>query len=294
MEDYILEFVNYLKNTKKSRENTILSYERDIRYFFEYVKSVGTDDVRQINETTIISYLYEMKRKNMSSATISRNLSAIRSFFQFLIRCGVFKDNIADNIKTPKVNRKMPEYIELDKIDAFLNQPFSNDWKGTRDKAMLEVLYAAGLRISELTTLNIDDVNLNLNYIRCYSKNRERIIPIGKEAAEALRKYLSLSRGNMPSKEGERVLFVNHNGKPMTRQGVWKIIKGYWSRSGIEGELTPNMLRHSFAIHLIENGADLYSVQEMMGHVDISTTQIYAKMNSKKIKEVYDKAHPRA
>jgi integrase/recombinase XerD len=241
-----------------------------------------------------MAYVYELQKQNKAGATVSRNIASIRSFFQFLQKKGIVADNPAADLELPKVEKKVPEILSLEKVELLLEQPSGEEDKEVRDKAMLELLYATGIRVTELISLRVEDVNLPLEYIRCGGETKSRIIPIGAQAKFSLRRYLEKVRENMILRADEETLFVNCNGKPMTRQGFWKIIKAYAKKAGIEEDITPHMLRHSFAAHLIENGADLRSVQEMLGHSDISTTQIYTKLTNQKLKNVYAKAHPRA
>ena len=294
MEQRIVDFTDYLRNEKKSSENTVLSYARDLKGFSRFMKESGVFDPAKVNRTNVMAYVYELQKQNKAGATVSRNIASIRSFFQFLQRKGLVTENPAADLELPKVEKKVPEILSLDKVELLLEQPSGDEDKEVRDKAMLELLYATGIRVTELISLKVDDINLPLEYIRCGSDAKSRIIPIGAQAKFSLRRYLEKVRENMVLRSDEEVLFVNCNGKPMTRQGFWKIIKAYAKKAGIEEDITPHMLRHSFAAHLIENGADLRSVQEMLGHSDISTTQIYTKLTNQKLKNVYAKAHPRA
>jgi integrase/recombinase XerD len=294
MEQRIVDFTEYLRNDKKSSENTVLSYARDLKGFSRFMKESGVLDPAKVNRTNVMAYVYELQKQNKAGATVSRNIASIRSFFQFLQKKGVVADNPAADLELPKVEKKVPEILSLEKVELLLEQPSGEEDKEVRDKAMLELLYATGIRVTELISLRVEDVNLPLEYIRCGGENKSRIIPIGAQAKFSLRRYLEKVRENMILRADEETLFVNCNGKPMTRQGFWKIIKAYAKKAGIEEDITPHMLRHSFAAHLIENGADLRSVQEMLGHSDISTTQIYTKLTNQKLKNVYAKAHPRA
>ena len=294
MEQSIVDFTEYLRNDKKSSENTVLSYARDLKGFSRFMKESGVLDPAKVNRTNVMAYVYELQKQNKAGATVSRNIASIRSFFQFLQKKGVVTDNPAADLELPKVEKKVPEILSLEKVELLLEQPGGEEDKEVRDKAMLELLYATGIRVTELISLKVEDVNLPLEYIRCGGENKSRIIPIGAQAKFSLRRYLEKVRENMILRADEETLFVNCNGKPMTRQGFWKIIKAYAKKAGIEEDITPHMLRHSFAAHLIENGADLRSVQEMLGHSDISTTQIYTKLTNQKLKNVYAKAHPRA
>ena len=294
MEQSIVDFTEYLRNNKKSSENTVLSYARDLKGFSRFMKESGVLDPAKVNRTNVMAYVYELQKQNKAGATVSRNIASIRSFFQFLQRNGVVTENPAAELELPKVEKKVPEILSLEKVELLLEQPDGEEDKEVRDKAMLELLYATGIRVTELISLKVEDINLPLEYIRCGSDAKSRIIPIGAQAKLSLRRYLEKVREHMVLRADEEILFVNCNGKPMTRQGFWKIIKAYAKKAGIEEDITPHMLRHSFAAHLIENGADLRSVQEMLGHSDISTTQIYTKLTNQKLKNVYAKAHPRA
>ncbi len=294
MEERIVDFTEYLRNEKKSSENTILSYGRDLKGFSRFMEKSGISDAAKVNRTNVMAYVYELQKQNKAGATVSRNIASIRSFFQYLLRNGYVRENPAVDLETPKVEKKPPEILSLEKVELLLEQPVGDEEKVIRDKAMLELMYATGIRVTELISLKVNDVNLSLEYIRCGGERKSRIIPIGAQAKLSLRRYMEKARGAMVLREDEETLFVNCSGKPMTRQGFWKIIKAYAKKAGIEEDITPHMLRHSFAAHLIENGADLRSVQEMLGHSDISTTQIYTKVTNQKLKNVYAKAHPRA
>lgn len=294
MEQSIVDFTDYLRNEKKSSENTVLSYARDLKGFCRFMKESGVFDPAKVNRTNVMAYVYELQKQRKAGTTVSRNIASIRSFFQFLQRKGIVTENPAADLELPKVEKKVPEILSLDKVELLLEQPNGEEDKEIRDKAMLELLYATGIRVTELISLRVEDINLPLEYIRCGSDTKSRIIPIGAQAKASLRRYLDKVREHMVLRPDEEVLFVNCNGKPMTRQGFWKIIKAYAKKAGIEEDITPHMLRHSFAAHLIENGADLRSVQEMLGHSDISTTQIYTKLTNQKLKNVYAKTHPRA
>ena len=294
MEQCIVDFTEYLQEEKKSSENTVLSYARDLRGFCRFMKECGILDAAKVNRTNVMAYVYELQKQHKAGATVSRNIASIRSFYQFLQRKGIVTENPAADLELPKVEKKVPEILSLDKVELLLEQPNGDEDKEIRDKAMLELLYATGIRVTELISLKVEDINLSLEYIHCGSDAKGRIIPIGAQAKFSLRRYMEKVREHMVSKPEEDVLFVNCNGKPMTRQGFWKIIKSYAKMAGIQEDITPHMLRHSFAAHLIENGADLRSVQEMLGHSDISTTQIYTKLTNQKLKNVYAKTHPRA
>lgn len=294
MEQRIVDFTEYLREEKKSSENTILSYGRDLRGFCHFMQAAGVTDPAKVNRTNVMAYVYELQKQHKAGSTVSRNIASIRSFYQYLQKKGVAADNPAADLELPKVEKKIPEILSLEKVELLLEQPDGDEDKEVRDKAMLELLYATGIRVTELISLKVEDVNLPLEYIHCGDRTKSRIIPIGAQAKLSLCRYMEKVRQHMISQQDETVLFVNCNGKPMTRQGFWKIIKSYAKKAGIEEDITPHMLRHSFAAHLIENGADLRSVQEMLGHSDISTTQIYTKLTNQKLKNVYAKTHPRA
>lgn len=294
MDEKLAEFAEYLKNRKGASENTVLSYERDLKNFFGFLKEAGISKTNQVNRTNVIAYLYDMEKKKRAAATISRNIASLRAFFHFLIYIGDMENNPTSELETPKIEKKFPEILSLEKVELLLEQPKNSGEKGIRDKAMLELLYATGIRVTELIQLKTADVNFSLEYIKCNGNEKTRIIPLGSKAIQALEVYINQVRQSMIRDPEETTLFVNCSGKPMTRQGFWKIIKAYAKKAGIQEEITPHMLRHSFAVHLIQNGADLQSVQEMLGHSDISTTQVYARLNKSKLKEVYAKTHPRA
>lgn len=294
MEGHIEEFAEYLTETRGSSENTTASYKRDLYSFVRFLEGNGINEIERVNKTNVMAYIYELQRQNKAPATISRNAASIRSYFVYLNQMRIIDGNPAEGLETPKVEKKMPAVLSLEDVEKLLEQPDLSDIKGIRDKAMLEVLYATGMRVTELISLSVSDINMEMEYLSCRTGERMRIIPLGSKALEALDVYMQKARMNMLKNEGEKALFVNCFGNPMTRQGFWKIIKGYAKKAGIKGEITPHMLRHSFAVHLIENGADIQSVQEMMGHSDISTTQMYARLNKNRLREVYNKTHPRA
>lgn len=289
----IENFISYLTNIRGASKNTTDSYKRDLFSFIDFIEKSGINNLDEVNKTNIMAYIYKLQKENRAAATISRNAASIRAFFHYLYNEKIISSNPAEKLETPKVEKKIPEALSLKEVELLLDQPDLNELKGLRDKAMLEMLYATGMRVTELISIKLSDVDMNMEYIMCKSNNKTRVIPLGSKALEALEKYIVKVRPIM-AKDEEDILFVNCFGNPMTRQGFWKIIKAYAAKAGIKHDITPHMLRHSFAVHLIENGADLRSVQEMMGHSDISTTQIYAKVNKNKLKDVYNKAHPRA
>lgn len=292
MEIYIEKYIEYLQSIKKSSDNTISSYRRDLLKFANYFKCQGCDDIRLINETNLNSYVLFLEKQGMSMATVSRNIASLKSFYAFLLKEGNVQVDPAENLKPPKVEKKTPDVLTIAEVNKLLEQPGNTTPKEIRDRAMLELLYATGIRVTELVTLKIRDVNLKMGYVECHDSNKSRIIPIEDAAQNALLEYLNDVRDDM-CKDSE-YLFSNCKGTPMTRQGFWKIIKYYAAKAGIDKDITPHMIRHSFASHLVNNGADLKAVQEMLGHADISTTQIYLNSKQSRLKEEYKKAHPRA
>ena len=294
MEQQLDNFIHYLEAVRKSSRNTILSYTRDLEKFAAFLDAQAVVDLTDVNETTMNAYILMMEQKRFATSTISRNIAALKSFFDYLERYENHQGNPAARLKAPKIEKKAPEVLTVAEVTRLLEQPAGRNNKELRDKAMLELMYATGIRVSELVSLTIDDINVQAGYIRCSERGRERIIPIGSVARISLRQYLKQARPAMISDDSSAILFPNYSGQPMSRQGFWKILKQYAAKAGIESDITPHTLRHSFAAHLLENGADLRSVQEMLGHSDISTTQIYLKMNTGRIRDIYSHTHPRA
>lgn len=293
MQREIDSFVNYLHNVKKVSVNTEMSYKRDLNKFVLYMSTQGVTDVSKITETMLNSYILYLEDNKFSAATVSRNIACLKSFYHFLFKEAVVTKDISENLRAPKVEKKIPEIMTTNEVVRLLEQPKGGSPKDVRDKAMLELLYATGIRVSELISLKVSDVNLQMGYIIVLDSNKERVIPFGHEAKAALTRYMDDTRKEMLLDKSSDILFVNCSGEPMSRQGFWKLIKFYAKKAGIEADITPHTLRHSFAAHLVENGADLRSVQEMLGHSDISTTQVYANLTHSRIREVYAKAHPR-
>ena len=292
MEIYIEKYVDYLKNIKKSSENTVASYRRELVKFSDFYRENGTEDIRSINETNINTYILYLEKNGKSMATVSRSIASIKSFFGFLFREKILMDDPSVNIKPPKIEKKMPDILTIEEVNRLLDQPGDQSPKEIRDRAMLELLYATGIRVSELVTLKITDVNLKMGYIECHDLRKSRIIPIEDSAQRALDNYISNVRGDMC--KNSEYLFSNCKGTPMTRQGFWKIIKHNQEKAHIEKDITPHTLRHSFAAHLLENGADLRSIQQMLGPSDISSTQVYTQLVKQNLKAVYNKYHPKA
>ena len=294
MTDYIADYRTWLQEEKHASDNTLSSYLRDINQFKTWLLGAGSPDLRRVKKDTINEYMLYLSGAGKSPATITRCTASLKSFYAYILGRGAVKTNPAKNIAALKVERKCPEILTSKEVELFLEQPKCVDEKGYRDHAMLELLYATGIRVSELIGLDVGDVNLEGGFIRCRSKTRERIIPLYRTAIKALRDYITDIRPRIISGPDEQALFVNMNGGRMSRQGFWKIIKYYQEKAEISKDITPHTLRHSFAVHLLENGADLRSIQEMLGHADISSTQIYAHIIKKHLKDVYQKAHPRA
>ncbi len=293
MEKEIQNFIAYMHQTKKTSENTEISYERDLKKMIQFLQTeCQVKDFTQVTETNLDSYMLYLEKNQLASSTVSRNVASMRSFFHYLYQAQKIAYDPTGNLKPPKVEKKLPDILSVQEVDLLLRQPSRKTPKELRDKAMLELLYATGIRVSELICLKMADVNLRMGYITCHEEEKERIIPFGNMAKKALQEYLQSAREHF-LKDKSEMLFTNRSGEVMSRQGFWKILKAYATEAGIEKDITPHMLRHSFAAHLLQNGADLKSVQEMMGHSDISTTQMYMNLGVNKIRDVYEKAHPR-
>lgn len=256
------------------------------------MKGLEKDDIQKITEKDFAEYIIFLETEKFKTATISRNIASIRAFYHYLFKEGVVKQDITENIEPPKIKKKLPEVISVEEITNLLAQPSGDTPKEIRDKAMLELLYGTGIRVSELVSLELNNIDFRRDCLICKEENKERVIPFGQKARQAMEKYLAQARGVLMQGESS-ILFVNCSGKPMSRQGFWKLIKSYGEKAGIRTEITPHTLRHSFAAHLVENGADIKSVQEMLGHADISSTLIYANMKQNHLRKVYTKAHPR-
>ncbi|MBR3888366.1 MAG: site-specific tyrosine recombinase XerD [Clostridia bacterium] len=294
MEKNLVEsFLDFLQKDKKLSDNTLQSYNRDIKLYCNYLESANLNPVK-MNEAGLNEYLDTLKENGKAVSTVSRNLASLRSFYQYLYKTKVITEDPTINLESPKIERKLPKVLTSEQVELLLEQPKSVDLKGYRDKAMLELVYATGIRVTELISLNVSDINLENGYIKCVGKTKERIIPIGSLAVNALKEYMEKSRAILLKDEGDQALFVNVNGHRLTRQGFWKIIKQYKTQANIDVDITPHTLRHSFAVHLLENGAELRAIQEMLGHSDISSTQVYAQIGQNRIKDVYMKSHPRA
>ena len=294
MEKQLKQFLKFLENDKKASNNTIQSYKRDLEQYKNYLKNHNLK-YNKVKEKEIKEYLdYLVKEENKKASTISRMIASIRSFYQYEIKNKKITTNPIENLQSPKVEKKVPCILTTEEVDLLLKQPTNVDLKGIRDKAMLEFAYATGMRVTEIISLDVEDVNLEQGYVVCKSKNKAREIPLGRMALESVKEYLHKSREILVKSDKETALFVNINGKRLTRQGFWKIIKYYQEQAHIDKDITPHTLRHSFATHLLQNGADLKAIQTMLGHSDISSTQVYMQFQDEGIKDVYRKAHPRA
>lgn len=293
MQNEIDLFISYLHNVKKTSANTEMSYQRDLKKLVVFFASKNIYDVRDISEGGLEAYIGMMTGDNFKPATISRSIASIKAWFHFMCREGLVDKDISVNLKAPKIEKKAPDILTLSEVNKLLDQPSGDSPKEIRDKAMLELLYATGIRVSELISLKYTDINMQMNCITCGDSHKMRIVPFGSTAHAALVRYLAEGREALTQGKDKEWMFVNCSGEEMSRQGFWKLIKYYTKKAGINADITPHTLRHSFAAHLVENGADLKSVQEMLGHSDISTTQIYAHMNHNHLRDVYAMSHPR-
>ena len=292
---YTKDFMEYLQKERKMSKNTLEAYNRDVLEFMAFEGSRGMTDILNTSSTEIVAFLHNLKISGKSAATVNRKLASVRAFFNYLIEAGLIKVNPTANIKSPKIERKKVEYLEMDEIEKLMAVP-DDSVRGLRDRAILEVLYATGIRVSEIIETNLEDVNMRMGFITCASQHSHaRIVPLGRPARAALENYIYEARDQLlHGREDETALFVNFYGSRMTRQGLWKVLKEYGEKAGLNHKLTPHIIRNSFAVHMLQNGADLKSLQELMGHEDISATQIYLSATKSRIKDVYDKSHPRA
>lgn len=293
MQKQIKNFLNFIENDKKVSQNTLQSYRRDILQYEAYVEE-NKINFAKADEETIKDYLKYMNDIGKKSSTMSRSLASIRSFYQYLLRVKKVKKDPTEGIQSPKIEKRVPSVLTSQEVELLLEQPKNIDLKGIRDKAMLEFAYATGMKVTEIISLDIEDVNLEEGYVTCKGKDRARNIPLGSLSLKALKEYVENSRNILIKDENVKALFVNTNGQRLTRQGFWKIVKFYKEQAHINKEITPHILRHSFATHLLQNGADLKAIQTMLGHSDISSTQIYMQFQDATIQNIYKKAHPRA
>lgn len=289
----IHDYISYLHNVRQVAYNTQISYERDLKKASEYLQDLGIYEPEKVSAQDLKHYIEYLQSEKKSAATVSRNMAALRSFFQYLKETNVISTDPSVDLKPPKVEKKAPNILSLEEIDRLLDQPDSHSFKGIRDRAMLELLYATGIRVSELIHLKVSDLDIVRGYIVCREGTKERFIPFGESTRSALRLYLDHARSVLLGGKSSDYLFTNCTGGTMSRQGFWKVLKGYASAAGISADITPHSLRHSFAAHLLQNGADLKSVQTMLGHSDISTTAMYRNLEMIKLKEVYTRNHPK-
>lgn len=295
MLDLIQAYENYLSKVKQASSNTVCSYMRDIRQFSQWLQATGNADMLNVIQQNILDYLAYLQQQGKSAATASRTLASLKNFYSYVVTAGFLEESpVTPDIHVDRGEKKLPQILTGKEVELLLAQPVCTDPKGFRDKAMLEVMYATGIRVTELIDLDVEDVNLELGILKCGADKKTRTIPLYPGALRALSTYITEIRQLMVADPAEKALFVNVGGSRMSRQGFWKILKFYQAKAGIEKEITPHTLRHSFAVHLLENGADLGSLQELMGHSDISSTQMYTHMINQKIKSVYEKCHPKA
>ena len=286
MEREIEAFISYLHNIKKTSSNTEMSYRRDLTKLRIYLEiTAGSPAVDEVTEENLKKYMAYMERKKFKASTISRSIASIKAFYHYLLKEGLVRKDISDCLKAPRVERKTPDILSVEEMEKLLNQPSGGSDKEIRDSAMLKLLYATGIRVSELISLRVSDVNMQMGFLICREGDRERMIPFDSQVQEALRRYLIRARNHMASNGAKDILFVNCSGTSMSRQGFWKLIKSYARKAGITKDITPHTLRHTFAAHQVENGTDLKSVQEMLGHSDISTTHMYLKLGKPSVKE---------
>ena len=293
MEEQLNLFFGFLENDKKVSSNTLQSYKRDLKQFEKYIQEKG-EDYSKITDEGIKTYIKYMQEIGKKPSTITRGLASIRSFYQYEVKEQKIEKDPTEGIQSPKIEKRVPSVLTSNEVALLLEQPKNVDLKGTRDKAMLEFAYATGMRVTEIISLNIEDVDLERGYATCRNGKKERTVPLGNISLKALKDYVQNARDVMIKDKNEKALFVNVNGQRLTRQGFWKIIKYYKEQAHIEKDITPHVLRHSFATHLLQNGADLKSIQTMLGHSDILSTQIYMQFQDETLKNVYKKAHPRA
>ena len=294
MEEQLNLFFDFLENEKKVSINTLQSYKRDLKQFEKYMLEEEREDYSELTEEGIKTYLAHMQEIGKKPSTISRGLASIRSFYQYEVKNKVVEKDPTEGIQSPKIEKRVPNVLTSNEVALLLEQPKNVNLKGIRDKAMLEFAYATGMRVTEIISLNVEDINLETGYATCRNGKKERTVPIGNMSLKALKDYILNARKIMIKDEKQNALFVNVNGKRLTRQGFWKIIKYYKDQAHIDKDITPHVLRHSFATHLLQNGADLKSIQTMLGHSDILSTQVYMQFQDESLKNVYKSAHPRA
>ena len=295
MEETLRQYTEYLEKEKNMAANTRMAYEGDVAELQAFLLERGNDQPLTASNTDLVAWMLKLKNDGRSGSTLNRKLAAVRGYYSFFIKKGWISVNPADNIKSPKVKRKQIEFLTVEEVEHLLEQP-DKSLKGVRDQALLELLYAAGLRVTEAANANVTDLNLRIGFITCSGEHgKSRIVPLGRPSREAIEAYVYDVRPQLlKDKDDDGALFLNTNGSRLTRQGVWKILKEYAQKAGLENRLSPQTLRNSFAVHMVQNGADLKSIQELMGHEDLAATQIYLTVTKNRIKEVYDRTHPRA
>ena len=294
MNNLIDEFLSYLSVERGLSDNTLISYKRDLVRFFEYLKSMHIASIQKVSRQRISAFMFSEKERGLSANSVSRELACLKSFFKFLVKESKVKEDITSVIESPKLWKKLPATLNLNEVETLLKAPNVRDLLGSRDKACLELMYATGMRVSELINLKMNDLNMDVGFAKCFGKGgKERIVPFGKKAKEGIARYLDKSRAQFLKKKISNFLFLTRLGRPMSRQTFWKTVKKYAHETGIKKEITPHSLRHSFATHILERGADLRIVQEMLGHADISTTQIYTHVSKDRLKSIHHKFHPR-
>jgi len=301
MKEYIESFLNYLKVERGFSENTLLAYRNDLNQLTEYVEGEAarqnvTPSWADFSRQVMMSYLLNLKERGYAATTVARKVAAAKSFFTFLVAEDKVKDNPTRDVPSPKIGKSLPKPISISQVRRLLDQPANlSTPEAKRDRAMLELLYASGMRVSELISLNVGDVDIQGGYVRCFGKgHKERMIPVYEQAALVVKEYMEQLRPNILRNPDDKALFLNLRGERLTRQGFWQILKGYAKEAGLESEITPHTLRHSFATHMLNGGADLRSVQELLGHANISTTQVYTHLTSEHVRRTYEKSHPRA
>lgn len=296
MTEEIKQFIVYVSDIKKMSKNTEVSYQRDLLQLAEYLVTQGIEQVEKVTETSLNSYILYLEKNGRAAATISREIASIKAFFRYLVREGKVQEDPSENLRAPRIERKLPDILSVEKVQRLLEQPSGSSPKEIRDKAMMELMYATGLKVSEIITLKVEDVNMAVGFLTCHEGKKERMVPFGRNAKNALAKYLDGTRNAMMRGQDTDILFVNCNGRPMSRQGFWKILKYYGKMAQLSVEITPHTLRHCFAAHLLGNGADIHVVQAMLGHAGVASTQMYmalgANMNTT-MRTAYQEAHPR-
>lgn len=293
MEREVEEYIEYIGSNSRKSANTLMSYRRDLIKLVTYLDEKELNEWNQVTETDLTTYIMQLQREGCAQSTISRYIVSIKAFFEYMYRNGIIADDASVNIRAPRIEKKIPGIISVEHVVRLLTAPSGDSPKQLRDRAMLELLYATGIKVSELVSIKMDDVNLQMGYINCRTVSHDRIIPFGNEAKQALMRYLKDGRDKLVKDNYSEYLFTNVSGEQMSRQGFWKLIKSYAKKAGIEEDITPYTLRHSFAAHMISNSADIYAVSEMLGHTDVSATQVYAVFSNSRLRDVYNKAHPR-